>query len=238
MREELSGVESVRGTIHVVFQTAVQRGTKGVCFDVLHAPGTLRKKRSAVGTLLLLRRSLMALIATTRKTPAPATANAKSKEDQLQSKLMEELMEQIKKGVHVRPTRPLPDEEQDEKSSPEPAVNEVLIILFTAALKHTCAGKLSNLTSRGNCEIQDTYVLACLAQGNLDEAAVLEVAEFPVSSEESGEGLPGILEHNTLFCFSGHLVQQFLKRRPAECACGPRLRDKEEVFSGSHPTRF
>ncbi|XP_077552112.1 uncharacterized protein LOC144166476 [Haemaphysalis longicornis] len=71
----------------------------------------------------------MALIASTRKKPAPTTANAKSKEDQLQCKLTEELMEQIKKGVHLRPTRPLPDEEQDEESSPEPAVNEVLNIL-------------------------------------------------------------------------------------------------------------
>lgn len=108
------------------------------------------------------------------------------------------------------------------------------VLQFIAALKHISVGKLFNLTSRGNCEIQDTYMLARLAQGNHDEAALFEVAEFPSSSEVSGEGLPDILEQNTLFCFSGQLVQQFLKRRPAECVCGPLLRNEEEVFSGSH----
>lgn len=108
------------------------------------------------------------------------------------------------------------------------------VLQFIAALKHISVGKLFNLTSRGNCEIHDTYMLARLAQGNHDEAPVMEVAEFPSSSEPSGEGLPDILEQNTLFCFSGHLVQQFLKRRPAECVCGPLLRNEEAVFSGSH----
>ncbi|KAH9374482.1 hypothetical protein HPB48_023054 [Haemaphysalis longicornis] len=108
------------------------------------------------------------------------------------------------------------------------------VLQFIAALKHISVGKLFNLTSRGNCEIQDTYVLARLAQGNPNEAPLLEVAEFPSSSEVSAEGLPDILEQNTLFCFSGHLVQQFLKSRPAECACGPLLRNEKAVFSGSH----
>lgn len=72
----------------------------------------------------------MALIASGRKTAAPATATAKAKEDQLQAKLMEEMIEQIKKGVHLRPTaRPVQEEELEERSSSEPAVNEVLSIL-------------------------------------------------------------------------------------------------------------
>lgn len=77
-------------------------------------------------------------------------------------------------------------------------------------------------------------MLARLAQGDHDEAPVVEEAEFPSSSEASGEGLPDILEQNVLFCFSGHLGQQFLKRRPADYACGPLLRNEEVVFSSPH----
>lgn len=113
----------------------------------------------------------MALIASTRKTPAPATASAKSKEDQLQSKLMEEMIEQIKKGVHLRPTRPLPDEEQDEKSSPEPAVNEVLNILSDIKQRKNSR---TGISGGGVHPCESLVSLESISSGSREEQSELE----------------------------------------------------------------
>ncbi|XP_042143896.1 uncharacterized protein LOC121834216 [Ixodes scapularis] len=99
------------------------------------------------------------------------------------------------------------------------------VLQFIAALKHVSVGKLFTLTSRGNCEVHDSYMLARLSQG--DPAQALDIQEVDVpTGEMSGEDLPDITEENVLYCFAGNLVQQFLKSRPTDCACERLLKER------------
>ncbi|KAM7311789.1 uncharacterized protein ISCGN_008696 [Ixodes scapularis] len=109
------------------------------------------------------------------------------------------------------------------------------VLQFIAALKHVSVGKLFTLTSRGNCEVHDSYMLARLSQG--DPAQALDIQEVDVpTGEMSGEDLPDITEENVLYCFAGNLVQQFLKSRPTDCACERLLKERGSAFTGSHQT--
>ncbi|KAH6932454.1 hypothetical protein HPB50_006055 [Hyalomma asiaticum] len=109
------------------------------------------------------------------------------------------------------------------------------VFQFIAALKHVFVGKLSNLSSRGNCELVDSHLLARLSVGEpRAQQAVVTETLFP--SETSGEDLLDITEENALYCFAGGITQRFLENRPADCTCEPLLRSGDPAFSGSHQT--
>lgn len=109
------------------------------------------------------------------------------------------------------------------------------VFQFIAALKHVFVGKLSNLSSRGNCEVVDSHLLARLSVGEpRAQQAVVTETLFP--SETSGEDLLDITEENALYCFAGGITQRFLENRPADCTCEPLLRSGDPAFSGSHQT--
>lgn len=83
--------------------------------------------------------------------------------------------------------------------------------------------------SHGDCEILDLCLLA-----NANSAAppvFAEEAEVPGCCDTFGVDIFDVEEQNGLYCIMAHLLQQFLKKRRAECVRRHFIRRDEEAFS-------